>query len=210
MNWADYIIIAVLALSVLVGLWRGLVSEVLALAVWVAAFWLAWTFGPTVAAQFGHSIDLPSVRMLVGYGLCFIVVLIAGALLRFLMGKLVQGTGLSGSDRLLGMFFGLARGVLLVTLAVFVLGFTPFTRDPWWQQSQLLPGFTGAADWLGERLPQSVRGYLHPAPSAPVVSAPQLPGGSVGEMAARMTGALAGKAAAPAASASVPVPAAQP
>lgn len=210
MNWADYIIVAVLALSVLVGLWRGLVSEVLALAVWVAAFWLAWTFGPTVAAQFEHSIDLPSVRMLVGYGLCFIVVLIAGALLRFLMGKLVQGTGLSGSDRLLGMFFGLARGVLLVTLAVFVLGFTPFARDPWWQQSQLLPGFTGAADWLGERLPESVRGYLHPASSTPVALPPQLPGGSVGEMAARMmTGALAGKApaaAAPAASTSAARP----
>ena len=213
MNWADYIIIAVLALSVLMGLWRGLVSEVLALAVWVAAFWLAWTFGPTVAAQFEHSIELPSVRMLVGYGLCFIVVLIAGALLRFVMGKLVQGTGLSGSDRLLGMFFGLARGVLLVTLAVFVLGFTPFTRDPWWQQSQLLPGFTGAAEWLGARLPESVRGYLHPAPSMPAASAPQLTGGSVGGMAARMTGALAGKtsaADAPAASASAAAPAARP
>jgi membrane protein required for colicin V production len=163
-TWADYIIIAVLALSVLVGLWRGLVSEVLALAIWIAAFWLAWIFGPGIAAHLQGRIELPSARLLVGYGLCFVGVLVAGALLRFLVGKLVQGTGLSGTDRLLGMFFGLARGVLLVTLAVFLVGFTPFTRDPWWQQSRLLPAFGGAADWLGQRLPDSVRGYLHPDP----------------------------------------------
>jgi membrane protein required for colicin V production len=162
MNWADYIILAVLGLSVLIGLFRGLISEVLALAVWVAAFWVAWTFGPSVASHFEHSIELPSARILVGYGLCFLAVLIAGALLRFLIGKLVEGTGLSGTDRLLGMLFGFARGVLLVTLAVFLLGFTAFTRDPWWRDSVLLPQFKGMAAWLGERVPDSVRGYLHP------------------------------------------------
>nr|WP_279237496.1 CvpA family protein [Dyella sedimenti] len=153
---------AVLALSVLIGLWRGLISEVLALAVWVAAFWVAWTFGPSVAGYFEHSIQLPSARILVGYGICFLAVLIAGALLRFLVSRLVEGTGLSGTDRLLGMFFGFARGVLLVTLAVFLLGFTAFTRDPWWSDSVLLPQFKGMAAWLGQQVPDSVRRYLHP------------------------------------------------
>ena len=162
MNWADYIIFAVLGVSVLIGLWRGLISEVLALAVWAAAFWVAWTFGPSVAGYFEHSIQLPSARILVGYGICFLVVLIAGALLRFLVSKLVEGTGLSGTDRLLGMVFGFARGVLLVTLAVFLLGFTAFVRDPWWQESVLLPQFKGMAAWLGERVPDSVRHYLNP------------------------------------------------
>lgn len=162
LNWADYAILAILGLSVLVGLWRGFVSEVLALVVWVAAFWLAWTFGPAVAGYFEHSIDVPSVRILVGYGLCFIAVLVLGALLRYLMSRLVQGTGLTGSDRMLGMLFGLLRGLLLVSLLVFLLGFTPFTRDPWWKQSQLLPTFTGIADWLGDRVPASVKRYLHP------------------------------------------------
>ena len=162
MNWTDYIIICVLALSVLVGLWRGLISEVLALVIWIAAFWVAWTFGPTVAAHFDALIKLPSARIIVGYGLCFVAVLLLGALLRFVIGRLVESTGLSGTDRLLGMVFGLARGVLLVTLLVFLLGFTAFTRDPWWQQSALLPQFERVAAWLEQRVPAGVREHLHP------------------------------------------------
>jgi len=176
-TWVDYIILAVLGLSVLIGLWRGLISEVLALAVWIAAFWVAWTFGPQVATYFEHSIPLPSARMLVAYGLCFLVVLLAGALVRFAISRLVESTGLGGTDRLLGMFFGFVRGVLLVTLAVFLLGVTPFSRDPWWRDSQLLPYFQGVSDWLGERLPESVR-HLHPPaildhlPKLPAPSSP--------------------------------------
>lgn len=178
MNWADYIILAVLAVSVLIGLWRGLISEVLALAIWVAAFWVAWTFGPSVAGHFEHSIQLPSARILVGYGICFLAVLIAGALLRFLVSKLIEGTGLSGTDRLLGMVFGFVRGVLLVTLAVFLLGFTAFTRDPWWNESALLPQFKGMAAWLGERVPENVRHYLNPP--ALLDHLPALPAGVPG------------------------------
>ena len=162
MNWTDYIIIGVLALSVFVGLWRGLISEVMALAIWIAAFWVAWTFGPMVAERFRHVIELPSARIIVGYGLCFIAVLVLGALLRFVIGKLIESTGLSGTDRLLGMLFGFVRGVLLVTLLVFLIGFTAFTRDPWWQQSVLLPRFQHVAAWLGQQVPSSVREYIHP------------------------------------------------
>jgi membrane protein required for colicin V production len=179
-NWADYIIVAVLGVSVLIGLWRGLISEVLALAVWAAAFWVAWMFGPSVAGYFEHSIQLPSARILVGYGICFLAVLIAGALLRFLVSKLVEGTGLSGTDRLLGMVFGFARGVLLVTLAVFLLGFTALTRDPWWHDSTLLPQFKGMAAWLGERVPDSVRHYLNPP--AVLDHLPALPAGIPGAL----------------------------
>jgi len=177
-NWADYIILVVLGVSVLIGLWRGLISEVLALAIWIAAFWVAWTFGPSVAGYFEHSIQLPSARILVGYGICFIAVLIAGALLRFLVSKLVEGTGLSGTDRLLGMVFGFVRGVLLVTLAVFLLGFTAFIRDPWWNESALLPQFKGMAAWLGERVPDSVRHHLNPP--ALLDHLPALPAGVPG------------------------------
>lgn len=168
MNWVDYVIIVVLALSVLIGLWRGLITEVLALAVWIAAVWLAWLFGPRVAAAFENTIDEPSIRIILGYALCFVVVLILGALLRFFVDKLVRATGLSGSDRMLGMVFGFVRGALLVTLVVFLLGFTPFPRDSWWHQSRLLPTFTNAADWFGRHLPESVHRYLHPpAPQSP-------------------------------------------
>jgi len=181
MNWIDYTIVVVLALSVVIGLWRGLVSEMLSLAGWIAAFWVAWTFGPMVAAQFEHSISLPSARILIGYGLCFVVVLMVGALLRFVARRVLWSTGLGGLDRLLGMAFGFARGVLLVTLVVFLAGFTALTREAGWQHSLLLPQFAGAAAWLGDRVPASVRRYLHPPaqlPSIPPVTLPALPGGS--------------------------------
>ncbi len=172
MNFADYIILAVLGLSVLMGLWRGFVGEVLALICWVLAFWAAWTLGPVLAEHFSTSILTPSVRMLLAYVLCFVAILVLGAILAFVMRKLIAGSGLSGSDRLLGMVFGLLRGAALVTLLVFLVGFTPFSRDSWWHDSQLLPGFTGAADWLGERVPAEVARYLEPvaAIAAPAVT----------------------------------------
>lgn len=162
MNWADYAIVAILALSVLIGLWRGLLTEVMALAIWIAAFWVAWMFGPRVADWFVDLIQTPSIRIIVGYALCFLAVLLVGALLRFALSRLIEGTGLSGTDRLLGMIFGLIRGVLLVALLVFVLSFTPLSRDAWWHQSRLLPSFITTAQWLGNHLPKDIQRYLHP------------------------------------------------
>jgi len=159
MNWADYTILGVLGLSVLIGLWRGLISEVMALVCWAAAFWVAWTFGDKLAALF-TSIDVPSVRLMIGYAICFVAVLIAGALISFVVRKLVSGSGLSGTDRLLGMFFVLARGMLLIVLAVLMLGFTPFPRDPWWHESRLLPSFQNGAEWLSAKLPETVTKHL--------------------------------------------------
>ncbi len=185
MNWADYTIVAVLLLSVLMGLMRGFVGEVLALACWVLAFWVAWEYGPPLADAFSASISVPSVRVMLGYAICFITVLIAGAILGFLLRKLVAGSGLSGSDRLLGMVFGLVRGLALITLVVFMIGFTPFQRDPWWHESRLLPSFQNGARWLGSRLPAEVARYLPTASGGdarasdgPAVPAHHAPAGS--------------------------------
>ena len=159
MSWVDFCIIAVLVLSSLMGLMRGFIGEIVALACWVIAFWVAWMFGPQLAAAL-TVIDTPSVRLLLGYSICFFAVLIAGAIFSFLMRKLIAGSGLTGSDRLLGMLFGLLRGLVLVTLLVLVLGFTPLAKDPWWQHSQMLPTFQRVAAWVSERLPPEVAKYL--------------------------------------------------
>jgi membrane protein required for colicin V production len=172
MNWADYCIIGALGLSILMGLWRGFVAEVLALAGWVAAIWVAWRFGADVAGHLA-AVDAPSIRLLLGYGICFMVVLLIGAIVTFLMRKVIAGSGLSGNDRLLGMVFGLVRGLALVTVAVLLLGFTPLPRDPWWHESRLLPAFQGYAQWLSAQLPPEalkyldLRGLLPQIPPAP-------------------------------------------
>lgn len=160
MNWIDFTILGVLGLSVLIGLWRGLVSEMLALVIWVAAFWLAWLFGPVVSAHL-VMIAMPAVRAAAGYALCFVLVLMLGALLRFLAHRLLVSTGLSGTDRLLGMLFGFARGALIVCVLVFLCQFTSFTQEPLWRQSVLLPSFQRATIWLGQQVPPSVREHFN-------------------------------------------------
>ncbi len=173
MNWFDYAIVGVLALSVLIGLWRGFIGEVLALVCWILAFWVSWTFGPVLAEQFSASISVPSVRLILGYALCFVAVLIAGALVGFVMRKLVSGSGLSGTDRLLGMLFGLARGAVLVVLVVLMMKFTAVVRDDWWQNSRLLPTFDHGARWITARLPENIAKYLEPAAALALPAMPQ-------------------------------------
>jgi membrane protein required for colicin V production len=173
MGPADYVILAVIVISVLLGLWRGLIAEVLALAVWIVALWAAWQFGEVVSTYMPAALQDPAARLFAAWALIFVLVLIAGAVLGWLLRMLVQGTGLSGTDRMLGMLFGAARGVLIVTLGVLLLGMTPFPRDPWWRQSVLLPGFQRAAQALQAHLPPEVARYVRFDPSA--LGAVQLP-----------------------------------
>jgi membrane protein required for colicin V production len=161
-SWVDYVIIGVLFISALIGLVRGLISEVLSLVVWVCAFWAAWTFGPLIAQRLESSISLPMARIGIGYGVCFMGVLLVGGIFRFLISRLVASTGVGGPDRLFGMVFGAVRGVLIVSLVVFALGFTPLPNEPIWRESALLPQFAAPAAWLGQQVPANVRQYLHP------------------------------------------------
>lgn len=161
MNAADLVILAVLGLSMLFGLWRGFVSSVLSLVCWIAAFWAAWMFGDRVAVLYGGWLQQPAARIVAGYVTCFLGVLFVGALVGWLAHKLMDRGGLRGGDRLLGMLFGLARGLLLVIFAVAMLGFTPLPREAsWWHQSRLLPVFGNGAAWVAQALPVEVTRYL--------------------------------------------------
>ncbi len=161
MNAADIAILAVLALSTLFGLMRGFVSEVLSLACWIAAFWVAWAFGDRVAQVYEGWLHEPTARIMAGYATCFVAVLILGALAGWALRKLMDVGGLRTGDRFLGMLFGLARGLLLVTFVVLMLGFTAAPREAaWWRQSALLPAFANGAGWFARQLPPEVDHYL--------------------------------------------------
>ena len=101
----------------------------------------------------------------------FIVVLLIGALATWLLGKLVEGTGLSGTDRLFGAVFGAARGLALVVLVILVVGFTPMTQDPWWQASAAVEGLLPLAEWIAGFLPESVSEHLEFYPEPEVAEA---------------------------------------
>src|SRR5207237_1340990 len=98
MNVADAAIAIVIVLSVVIGIVRGFIVEVMSLATWIAATAAAMAFGGRVADLFGASIDMPSARAALGYAIVFIVVLLAGALVTWLLRKAVKGSGLSGTD----------------------------------------------------------------------------------------------------------------
>ncbi len=156
MIWVDYVIIGIIALSALIGLARGLVREVISLVVWIAALAAAWLFYEPLAVELTPWISTPSIRIGVAVLMLVFGVLIAGAILGYLLTTLVDKTGLSGTDRLLGVVFGAARGAVLVALVVFLASLTPITQDPWWDQSQLLDQFKILADWMLEQVPPDV------------------------------------------------------
>ncbi|HEX7815992.1 CvpA family protein [Dyella sp.] len=156
MNWVDYIILTILGISVLIGLFRGLISEVLGLVIWAGAFWAAWAFGPSASAWWGRYVSMPEGRAVLGYGSVLMGVLIGGAIVRAIISRILWRTGLSGMDRMLGMVFGFARGSLVVAFMVFMVSLTALTREGWWHQSNLVPQFTGLAGWLGAKVPPGV------------------------------------------------------
>lgn len=173
MNWVDWIILSILGLSVLIGLFRGLISEMLGLVIWAVAFWASWAFGPSVAAWFGRYISMPTAQMVIGHGAVLMGVLIVGAIIRAIISRILWRTGLSGMDRMLGMVFGFARGALIVAFMVFLFSLTALPQESWWRQSTLAPKFQGLAGWLGARVPANVNHYV--AQSGELLDKVQLP-----------------------------------
>lgn len=160
LTWLDLVLLAIVGVSALAGLWRGLIGEVMALVVWAAAFWLAIGFGPQVAELYAGVVDTPTARWLLGYASVFLLVLAIGGLVTWVVRKLVRSTGLSGSDRVLGLGFGLLRGAAVACVLVLVAGFTPLPQEASWQQSQLVSGFERGARWLQGWLPQVVAEHV--------------------------------------------------
>ncbi|MGJ8668650.1 MAG: CvpA family protein [Oceanococcus sp.] len=153
MLWIDYIIIGVIAISAVISLFRGFVKEVFSLMSWALAFWVSMRYGAEVAERFFTMVSTPSARSLLGYLAVFLVVLIAGALFSHFMTLLVKQTQLQGTDRALGLIFGGARGVLLVTVVVMLAKMTPLDEDPWWKEATLVSYFENLGAWVQQQLP---------------------------------------------------------
>jgi len=170
MDWPDYTILAIVVISGLVGALRGFVKEAFALAMWVLAFLAAFNLSGAVAVRLEDTISLPSARTAFAFIGVFMAVLLVGALLTFLVGKLVEKTGLSGTDRLMGGVFGLARGLLLVVAVILAAGLTPLPADPWWKNSRGIQAFVPLAHWAAEFLPETISKHIEFQPESPPVA----------------------------------------
>ncbi len=160
MSGVDLAILGILAVSVIVSLFRGFIKEVFSLLVWVAAFFAASQFSGAIAEALEAHIAVPSARVIIAFVGVFLLVLLVGGLLNYLVGKLVEHTGLSATDRLFGSLFGLLRGLVIIMVAVVISRFTPFPQDPWWQESRLIPQFEQMTDWAVDRLPPVMQDVL--------------------------------------------------
>ncbi len=146
----DWLIIFVLFVSTLISITRGFVREAFSLATWIAAIIISRLFAGQLSTLLVDYIELPSLRLGVAYIALIVGSLIVGAMINHLIGELVRKTGLGGTDKFLGMFFGFARGgivILLIIAGLFYLA--PVQEDVWWTESVFIPYIVKAVEWLG-------------------------------------------------------------
>ncbi|MEX0963429.1 MAG: CvpA family protein [Pseudohongiellaceae bacterium] len=137
-NQVDIVILVITVLSSMFGLWRGLIKEVLSLLTWIAALLLARIYSEPFAGLMTGMIENDGIRYVTAFALLFVTVMMLGTFLNFLMSKLLSVTGLKMADRLLGAVFGVARGVIIVLVILFVASMF-VSETQLWQQSQLIP-----------------------------------------------------------------------
>jgi len=149
LNWADWVIVAIIGISCVFSLLRGFAKEALSLVSWVAATFVAIAFHERLAVIFSHWIETPSIRTVLAFVALFVLTLIVGAIIGWVIGQFIAGVGLSWLDRLLGMAFGAARGLLVVLAVVILLPMAlPEIRgDQWWYRSALIGHFEDCETW---------------------------------------------------------------
>lgn len=146
-------ILGIILLSALISLARGFVREAFSLAVWVLAFWVSWSFFRDLEVPLQAWIGSPTARLGIAFAALMIATLTIGGLVNYLIIQLVERTGMSGTDRLIGMVFGAARGILLVAVLVLLAGLTPLPNESWWLKSTLVGYFQELSFWLLDLLP---------------------------------------------------------
>jgi membrane protein required for colicin V production len=148
MNGADYLILGVLAFSVLLGLFRGFVRESIALLAWLGGLWLAWRYAPLIEPLFRGAIDEPASTW-AARAVILLAVLVVGWLLAAILSYFLRHSALSIMvDRLLGMVFGVIRGAVVIAVFVLLAQFAHLEQTKWWKNSRLVPYAAEGAGWI--------------------------------------------------------------
>lgn len=144
MTVLDYVILAVIFVSVAISIWRGLVREVASLLSWLVALWVAARYAVVCADVLPAAIDNPSARYVIAFVALFLGTVIVLELFGALLAKLLRAAGLGFVDRALGALFGLARGALLVWILALLGGLTSLPQQAWWQEALFAPPLQAA------------------------------------------------------------------
>lgn len=160
MTTVDWIFLAVLVFSMLLGALRGLVYEVLSVLGWAVSFYAAQYFAPQVASWLPLQSSSETVRYAAAFVLVFVASLFAAGLIAFLGKKLILAIGLRPVDRTMGAAFGVVRGVILLLAAAVVMDMTALKNSVWWQESKGAPLLTATLKGLKPALPEQFAKYL--------------------------------------------------
>lgn len=156
MIWVDYAIIAILAVSAGISVLRGFLREAISLLGWVLAFWLALTFADDVSGLFARYVSQPSIRHALAFFTIVVATLVITAIVMYFVRLVIDKTEITGTDRALGIVFGIARGIVIVAILVLFAGLTALPKDPWWRESTFIPHFQVLAVELQSLLPPDV------------------------------------------------------
>ena len=151
MSWVDLLIVVVCLGSAGFGYWRGFAQEALSVVTWLAAIWIAWRSSWIIEPVLGNWVVAPELQVWVARVVIFLLILVIGGVIVWLVREVIKHSGLTRTDRMLGSLFGLTRGVLIVGLLVLVLEFMGVVQDPWWQEARLSP--------FGEQVAGGIRYY---------------------------------------------------
>ena len=161
LHWVDYAIILVLSLSVLTGLVRGFVRELIALCVWVTAIWVGYTYAPEVSPLLRSYLHDGALRTTVSFILILLATLLVGGLTSTALSFVLNRSPLKGTDRLLGMGFGFVRGVFIVALLIGIVNLTSLAKDSEFKHSHLYARFKPISEWLFSFMPQVLHQVNH-------------------------------------------------
>jgi membrane protein required for colicin V production len=156
MNWVDYVILATIGISVIIGLFRGFTREALSLAGWIIAIWVTITFTDQLQDLFVPYVANKAVRIALAVVILFLLTLIVAAVVNYLALALLEKSGLTGTDRMIGVIFGFLRGFALIVVLVLLAGLTDFPKESGWRHSRLLHYFQSSALWLRQFVPPEV------------------------------------------------------
>lgn len=140
-NWVDWAILAVIAASCLIGVWRGLLKELMTIVIAVLAVVTALIFYDRLALLWIDDIASPGVRNTAAFAVILVAVLVVGGLLSFIAGKLFGVASLKPVDRALGLLFGMFRGCVIIMAILLMFPQETVDSADWWTESRLIPHF---------------------------------------------------------------------
>lgn len=156
----DYAVLGIVGVSILLSLLRGFIREFLGLASWVAAVFAAKVYAVQVAALLPASIPSQGVRMIAGFAIVFLGILLLASLLAIALSELFKQVGLGWLDRGLGALFGLARGLLILGVLVLLGGMTSMPQDPRWRNAMFSSPLEAMVVAVKPWLPQEMTKYV--------------------------------------------------